>query len=164
MTFNQMAASLDATYRDLEQLNIGLEEKVQARTEELRRQQEQLQEVNLQLEIANRHKSEFLANMSHELRTPLNAVIGFSEVLLDKMFGDLNAKQEEYLDDILSSGRYLLSLINDILDLVQGRSRDARAGAGHVRSQTASGGQPGDGQGACPGARYHAGTGDRRRR
>jgi signal transduction histidine kinase/CheY-like chemotaxis protein len=90
---------------------------VQERTEELQRQQVQLQEVNVQLEIANRHKSEFLANMSHELRTPLNAVIGFSEVLLDKMFGDLNAKQEEYLDDILSSGRYLLSLINDILDL-----------------------------------------------
>jgi signal transduction histidine kinase/CheY-like chemotaxis protein len=117
MTFNHMAASLDATYRDLEQLNAGLEEKVQARTEELRHQQEQLQEVNLQLEIANRHKSEFLANMSHELRTPLNAIIGFSEVLLDRMFGDLNGKQEEYLDDILSSGRYLLSLINDILDL-----------------------------------------------
>jgi signal transduction histidine kinase/CheY-like chemotaxis protein len=117
MTFNHMAASLDATYRDLEQLNVGLEEKVQARTEELRHQQEQLQEVNLQLEIANRHKSEFLANMSHELRTPLNAIIGFSEVLLDKMFGDLNGKQAEYLDDILSSGRYLLSLINDILDL-----------------------------------------------
>ena len=117
MSFNHMAASLDATYRDLAQLNIGLEEKVQERTEELRRQQAQLQEVNVQLEIANRHKSEFLANMSHELRTPLNAIIGFSEVLLDKMFGDLNAKQDEYLDDILSSGRYLLSLINDILDL-----------------------------------------------
>ena len=117
MTFNHMAASLESTYRDLERLNIGLEEKVQERTEELQRQQEQLQEVNVQLEIANSHKSEFLANMSHELRTPLNAVIGFSEVLLDKMFGDLNAKQEEYLDDILSSGRYLLSLINDILDL-----------------------------------------------
>lgn len=117
MTFNHMAASLDATYRDLEQLNIGLEEKVQERTEELQHQQAQLQEVNLQLEIANRHKSEFLANMSHELRTPLNAIIGFSEVLLDKLFGDLNSKQEEYLDDILSSGRYLLSLINDILDL-----------------------------------------------
>src|SRR5215831_1853523 len=117
MTFNHMAASLESTYRDLAQLNLGLEEKVQERTEELQRQQEQLQEVNVQLEIANRHKSEFLANMSHELRTPLNAVIGFSEVLLDKMFGDLNAKQEEYFDDILSSGRYLLSLINDILDL-----------------------------------------------
>jgi signal transduction histidine kinase/CheY-like chemotaxis protein len=117
MTFNHMAASLESTYRDLAQLNVGLEEKVQERTEELQRQQEQLQEVNAQLEIANRHKSEFLANMSHELRTPLNAIIGFSEVLLDKLFGDLNAKQEEYLDDVLLSGRYLLSLINDILDL-----------------------------------------------
>src|SRR5882672_4550646 len=117
MTFNHMTASLEATYRDLAQLNIGLEEKVQERTEELQRQQEQLQGVNVQLEIANRHKSEFLANMSHELRTPLNAIIGFSEVLLEKMFGDLNAKQDEYLQDIVSSGRHLLSLINDILDL-----------------------------------------------
>jgi signal transduction histidine kinase len=70
-----------------------------------------------QLEVASRHKSEFLANMSHELRTPLNAVIGFSEVLLERMFGDLNEKQEEYVNDILTSGRHLLSLINDILDL-----------------------------------------------
>ncbi len=70
-----------------------------------------------QLEIANRHKSEFLANMSHELRTPLNAIIGFSEVLLERMFGEVTPKQAEYLDDILSSGRHLLSLINDILDL-----------------------------------------------
>jgi signal transduction histidine kinase len=70
-----------------------------------------------QLEAANRHKSEFLANVSHELRTPLNAIIGFSEVLLEKLFGELNDKQNEYVDDILSSGRHLLSLINDILDL-----------------------------------------------
>jgi GAF domain-containing protein/anti-sigma regulatory factor (Ser/Thr protein kinase) len=70
-----------------------------------------------ELEAANRHKSEFLANVSHELRTPLNAIIGFSEVLLEKMFGELNDKQNEYVDDILSSGRHLLSLINDILDL-----------------------------------------------
>jgi len=70
-----------------------------------------------QIEAASRHKSEFLANMSHELRTPLNAIIGFSEVLLDRMFGELNAKQEEYLNDVLTSGRHLLSLINDILDL-----------------------------------------------
>src|SRR5882672_187590 len=70
-----------------------------------------------QLEAASQHKSEFLANMSHELRTPLNAIIGFSEVLSEKMFGDVNDKQAEYLQDILESGRHLLSLINDILDL-----------------------------------------------
>ncbi len=70
-----------------------------------------------QLEAASRHKSEFLANMSHELRTPLNAILGFSEVLAERMFGDVNEKQAEYLQDILSSGRHLLSLINDILDL-----------------------------------------------
>jgi two-component system, NtrC family, sensor kinase len=70
-----------------------------------------------QLETASQHKSEFLANMSHELRTPLNAIIGFSEVLAERMFGELNAKQAEYLSDILESGRHLLSLINDILDL-----------------------------------------------
>jgi len=70
-----------------------------------------------ELETASRHKSEFLANMSHELRTPLNAIIGFSEVLAEGMFGDVNGKQAEYLADILESGRHLLSLINDILDL-----------------------------------------------
>jgi GAF domain-containing protein len=70
-----------------------------------------------QLEVASRHKSEFLANMSHELRTPLNAIIGFSEVLVDRMFGELNEKQDEYLKDIFASGQHLLSLINDILDL-----------------------------------------------
>ena len=70
-----------------------------------------------QLEVASQHKSEFLANMSHELRTPLNAIIGFSEVLSERMFGEINEKQAEYLDDILESGRHLLSLINDILDL-----------------------------------------------
>ncbi len=69
------------------------------------------------LEIANRHKSEFLANMSHELRTPLNAIIGFSEVLQEHMFGEMNEKQEEYINDIHGSGQHLLSLINDILDL-----------------------------------------------
>jgi hypothetical protein len=70
-----------------------------------------------ELEVASRHKSEFLASMSHELRTPLNAVIGFSEVLLERMFGDLNEKQDEYLRDILASGRHLLELLNDVLDL-----------------------------------------------
>jgi signal transduction histidine kinase len=77
----------------------------------------EIEDKSRQLEVANKHKSEFLANMSHELRTPLNAIIGFSEVLLEKLFGELNDKQEDYLKDIHSSGRHLLSLINDILDL-----------------------------------------------
>jgi signal transduction histidine kinase/HAMP domain-containing protein/predicted transcriptional regulator with HTH domain len=77
----------------------------------------EIQEKSRQLEIANKHKSEFLANMSHELRTPLNAIIGFSEVLQEKLFGDINEKQEDYLRDIHASGKHLLGLINDILDL-----------------------------------------------
>ena len=69
------------------------------------------------LQEANRMKSEFLANMSHELRTPLNGIIGFSEFLIDEKAGKLVAKQKEYLSDILNSGRHLLQLINDVLDL-----------------------------------------------
>jgi signal transduction histidine kinase len=77
----------------------------------------EIQAKSRELELANKHKSEFLANMSHELRTPLNAIIGFSEVLSEQMFGEVNDKQLEYLRDIHSSGHHLLSLINDILDL-----------------------------------------------
>ncbi len=77
----------------------------------------EIEDKSRQLEAASQHKSEFLANMSHELRTPLNAIIGFSEVLSDRMFGELNEKQDEYLKDIYASGTHLLSLINDILDL-----------------------------------------------
>src|SRR5262249_20102212 len=73
----------------------------------------EIEDKRRQIEAANRHKSEFLANMSHELRTPLNAIIGFSEVLGERMFGELNEKQAEYTEDILSSGRHLLSLINE---------------------------------------------------
>jgi signal transduction histidine kinase/DNA-binding response OmpR family regulator len=77
----------------------------------------ELERKSAQLEVASRHKSEFLASMSHELRTPLNAVIGFSDVLLERLYGDINEKQEEYLRDILSSGRHLLEILNDILDI-----------------------------------------------
>ena len=77
----------------------------------------EIEDKSRQLEVASQHKSDFLANMSHELRTPLNAIIGFSEVLAERIFGDVNDKQAEYLGDILESGRHLLSLINDILDL-----------------------------------------------
>ncbi len=102
----------------------GREQEIAVRNRELTEALEQnarllreLEHKSTQLEVASRHKSEFLANMSHELRTPLNAIIGFSEVLVERMFGDLNEKQDEYLKDIFASGRHLLSLINDILDL-----------------------------------------------
>ena len=83
----------------------------------LNRMSDELGRLYQQLAAANQHKSEFLANMSHELRTPLNAVIGFSEVLQQNMFGELNEKQAEYINYIHTSGSHLLSLINDILDL-----------------------------------------------
>jgi signal transduction histidine kinase len=78
---------------------------------------DELSRLYSELETTSRHKSEFLANMSHELRTPLNAILGFTEVLREQMFGPVNRKQAEYLDDIHSSGQHLLSLINEVLDL-----------------------------------------------
>jgi signal transduction histidine kinase len=78
---------------------------------------DELRRLYRELETASQHKSDFLANMSHELRTPLNAIIGFSQVLREEMVGEVNEKQAEYLEDILSSGNHLLSLINDVLDL-----------------------------------------------
>ena len=122
---------------ELMKLNVQLEEKVLERTASLavkiaerRQAQEELKALNgtleqrvlertLQAESANRIKSEFLANMSHELRTPLNGIIGFAEFLVDGKPGTLNPKQKEYLGDILNSGKHLLQLINDVLDLAK---------------------------------------------
>ena len=108
--FNRMTARLQASY-------AGLEQQVQERTHELARALADLDEKSRELEAASHHKSEFLANMSHELRTPLNAISGFSQVLRKQLFGEINEKQAEYLDDILGSARHLVSLIDDVLDL-----------------------------------------------
>ncbi len=121
---NGMAASLQASVHSLER-------KVEERTRELQQALAELSRKGRQLEVASQHKSDFLANMSHELRTPLNAIIGFSQVLRQRLFGPINEKQEEYLDDILSSGNDLLSLINDVLDL-------SKVEAGQVELEVAS--------------------------
>lgn len=88
-------------------------------SEELQFQKDELISMNEQLEKSSRMKSEFLASMSHELRTPLNSIIGFAEVLREKMFGDLNERQEKYLSNILASGQHLLQLVNNILDIAK---------------------------------------------
>ena len=98
-------------------VDVGNRDELGALGANVNRMNDELRRLYGELEAASRHKSEFLAHMSHELRTPLNSIIGFSQVLREGMFGELNAKQEEYLDDILSSGNHLLSLINDVLDL-----------------------------------------------
>ncbi|MDX1933333.1 MAG: PAS domain S-box protein [Capsulimonadales bacterium] len=91
-----------------------------------RRQAEDFRRAKDAAEESNRAKSQFLANMSHELRTPLNAIIGFSEILHDRTFGDLTPKQDRYVGNILQSGRHLLQLINDILDI-------SKVEAGHMQ-------------------------------
>lgn len=130
-SFNRMAETVESTVRKLEGYSGELEEKIRERTkeiektnteleilnEELIRHRTEAEEAKLTAEKANKAKSEFLANMSHELRTPLNAIIGFSDLLHEGMAGSLTEQQKEFVNDILESGRHLLSLINDILDL-----------------------------------------------
>ena len=115
--FNTMATTLGEREEELRRVNLSLEQKVRERTAELELKQSQLITANVELERASRLKSEFLANMSHELRTPLNAVNGFSELLLEQTYGPLLPKQRRYVENVLASGKHLLQLINDILDL-----------------------------------------------
>ncbi|MEA2627303.1 MAG: two-component system, NarL family, sensor histidine kinase BarA, partial [Candidatus Binatota bacterium] len=117
--FNTMTATLRSQEDELRRMNVGLEQKVRERTMDLEVKQQSILAANVELERASRLKSEFLANMSHELRTPLNAVNGFSELLLEQKHGELTVRQKRYVDNILSSGRHLLQLINDILDLAK---------------------------------------------
>jgi signal transduction histidine kinase len=115
----QMGSRLDeiATGDFSKRVEVANRDELGALAANLNRVSDELGRLYNQIEMANRHKSEFLANMSHELRTPLNAILGFSEVLDDGIYGELNPKQAEYIRDIHSSGQHLLSLINDILDL-----------------------------------------------
>ena len=122
--FNDMLAQIQERDENLKKYHTNLEEEITQRTadlliinQQLENSVEESKKAKEVAEKANRSKSEFLANMSHELRTPLNHILGFTELVADKQCGDLNQEQEEYLKDVLQSGRHLLSLINDILDL-----------------------------------------------
>ena len=119
-TINVMMEALELSSRELKDKNERLDaqnEELQAQSEELMAQQHELMEKTRELEEMSKAKSEFLAHMSHELRTPLNVIIGFSELMLDQVPGQVNDEQKQCLNDILSSSKHLLGLINDILDL-----------------------------------------------
>jgi signal transduction histidine kinase len=100
-------------------LEVPNRDEIGALAADVNRMNDELRRVYGELESASRHKSDFLATMSHELRTPLNAIIGFSEVLHEQMFGELNERQLGYVDDVRAAGKHLLSLINDVLDLAK---------------------------------------------
>jgi signal transduction histidine kinase len=102
-----------------DRLEVANRDEIGSLARRVNQMSDELQRVYGELETASRHKSDFLATMSHELRTPLNAIIGFSEVLHEQMFGELNERQLAYVNDVLEAGRHLLSLINDVLDLAK---------------------------------------------
>lgn len=106
-------------YEELKNFSNELEARVRAATADLGEQNVRLQWQSRELEKANRLKSEFLASMSHELRTPINALIGYTALMLDRIYGDLNERQEEGLNRIRAAAQHLLALINDILDLAK---------------------------------------------
>jgi PAS domain S-box-containing protein len=109
----------EGLYEELKKFSSQLEDRVQAATADLAEQNTRLQWQSRELEKANRLKSEFLASMSHELRTPINALIGYASLMLDRIYGDLTARQEEGLNRIQGAAQHLLALINDILDLAK---------------------------------------------
>jgi signal transduction histidine kinase len=100
-------------------LEVANRDEIGALAGRVNRMSDELQRLYRELALASEHKSQFLATMSHELRTPLNAIIGFSEVLQQQMFGELNERQLAYVEDVLEAGKHLLSLINDVLDLAK---------------------------------------------
>jgi PAS domain S-box-containing protein len=106
-------------YEELKKFSSELEARVRAATSDLAEQNIRLQWQSRELEKANHLKSEFLASMSHELRTPINALIGYTGLMLDRIYGDITEKQEEGLSRIQSAAQHLLALINDILDLAK---------------------------------------------
>ncbi len=105
-SFNNMVDNLDQSQKSLKKSHGEMKSKMM-----------ELRSAKIEADFANRSKTQFLSNMSHELRTPMNAIMGFTEVLLDRHFGEINETQEEYLTDVHQSSKHLLSLINDILDL-----------------------------------------------
>jgi signal transduction histidine kinase len=119
VSFNEMALALKRNISEKERLLTELQELNRTLEDRIRQRTAEIEAVNIELREATHHKSEFLANMSHELRTPLNAIIGFSEVLLDPTLKVSEEDQIQFLTDVLSSGKHLLGLINEVLDLAK---------------------------------------------